>query len=54
MTALTWLITIALLALSPQFVFRHDRRNIDGERYVELCGGLYQRPETWVCVEIGR
>lgn len=51
---LTWLLTIMLLALQPQFVFRHDRRNFDGYRYVELCGGLYQQPYTWACIEVAR
>lgn len=52
MTALTWLITIALLALSPQFRFAVDKRESDGERYVSVCGWLYQRPWTLACVDI--
>lgn len=54
MTAITWLITVALLALSPQFRFTHDRRSFDGERYVSMCGGIFQRPETWACIEVKR
>lgn len=54
MTVLVWLITIALLAVSPSFRCTSDRRQFDEERYTELCGGLYQRPETWACIETGR
>jgi len=49
-----WLITGGLLALNPEFRCSRDRRSFDGERYVELCGGLYQKPETWACLEVAR
>jgi hypothetical protein len=49
-----FVVTFVLLSLSPEFRFAHDRRECDGERYVELCAGLYQRPETWACVEVAR
>lgn len=51
---LTWLVALALLSLQPRFCFTHDRRNFDGDRYVEFCGGIYQQPYTWVCVEVPR
>jgi hypothetical protein len=47
-----FLVTLALLWPLPQFRFTRDRRNFDGERFTELCGGLYQQPYTWACVEI--
>lgn len=52
--AITWLVTVGLLSLHPDCCFTRDRRNMDGHRYVELCAGLYQRPETWACVEVPR
>ena len=52
MTFLTWLVTLVLLAPSPEFRFTHDRCNYDGDRFYQLCGGLYQRPETWACIEV--
>lgn len=54
MSAVAWLITIGLLALSPECRFTHDRRSFDGERYVELCAGLYQKPVTWACMDVSR
>jgi hypothetical protein len=54
MTTLAWLATMAMLCLSPHFVCTSDKRHIDGERYTTTCGGLYQRPETWSCVEVAR
>ena len=49
-----FLITIALLALSPQFRIVADKRESDGERYVSVCGWLYQKPWTMSCLEAGR
>jgi hypothetical protein len=54
MSVVIWLLTIALLALSPQFRLRHDRMSFDGERFVSMCAGWYQVSETWACVEVGR
>jgi hypothetical protein len=51
---ISFLVTLAMLWPSPDFRFRYDRRAFDGERYVEFCAGLYQRPETWACVEVQR
>jgi hypothetical protein len=53
-TAVGFLLHLATLCLSPEFRFTHDRREADGERYTEICGGLYQRPTTWECVEVRR
>lgn len=36
MSVAIWLLTIALLSLSPQFRFTRDRCNYDGERFVQL------------------
>lgn len=54
MTVITWLIAIAMLALCPQFHCVADRRDIDGDRYVEICGWIFQRPETSACLEVGQ
>jgi hypothetical protein len=49
-----FLATLAMLWMRPGFVFSHDRRECDGERYVEVCAGLRLRPETWACAEFAR
>jgi hypothetical protein len=49
-----FLFTLVLLWPSPDFRLRYDRRECDGERYVSICAGLFQRPETWTCVEVKR
>ncbi len=54
MNTLTWPLVVALLSLSPEFRCTHDRRESDGERYMSACGGLYQIPESWTCVEVAR
>ena len=54
MNILTWPLVIVLLALSPEFRCSSDRRESDGERYTSVCAGLFQRAETWTCVEVGR
>lgn len=54
MTAIGWLFALLLLALSPEYRCRIDRRNYDGERVTVWCGGLFQKTETWVCVEVAR
>lgn len=51
---ISFVVTLVLLSLSPEFRLRHDRRECDGERYVSICAGLYQRPETWTCIEVER
>lgn len=51
---LAFLVTILLLSLHPDFRLSVDRRERDGERYGVVCGGLYQRPETWTCLEVPR
>jgi hypothetical protein len=51
---IAFILHLATLCLSPEFRFTHDRRSSDGERYTEICGGLYQRPTTWECVEVRR
>lgn len=52
MQLIVWLITVGVLALQPDFCFTVDRRNFDGEKYTELCGGLYQKTRTWTCIEV--
>lgn len=55
MTAfVSFLAAAVLLAMQPRVCFTHDARNFDGYRYTEYCVGLFQRPETWVCVEVPR
>lgn len=49
-----WLIAVGLLSLFPDFRCSHDKRQFDGERYTEICGGRYQQPETWACIEVPR
>jgi hypothetical protein len=51
---ISFLVTLALLGLHPDFRVRVDRRECDGERYVVACVGLYQRAETWACGEWAR
>jgi hypothetical protein len=51
MTTLIWLVTIALLALSPQFRIVADKRESDGERYVTVCAYVRLRPATMACLE---
>lgn len=49
-----FLISALLLSFSPDVRYSKDKRNYDGYHYTEYCVGLYQRPETWVCVEVRR
>lgn len=51
---IAFVVTIALLSLSPDFRFSVDRRECDGYRYTEICGGLFQQPTTWTCLEVPR
>lgn len=47
----------ALLALATpwnDWRWTGDRRESDGDRYVEFCVGQYQIPETWTCVDVDR
>lgn len=52
------MLTIILFALANAFSSHHDwrasvdRRSFDGERYIEVCVGRYQQPETWTCIEV--
>lgn len=51
---IAFLLTALLLCPLPDFRTTADRRTFDDERYTEFCVGLYQRPETWACVEVPR
>lgn len=52
MTAFLFVLHVVLMALSPQSRFSRDVCNYDGDRFVSLCAGLYQIPETWTCLEV--
>lgn len=54
LSALPWLLVLALLSFLPDFNCSIDPRNFEGERYTSICGARYQRPETMVCVEVSR
>jgi hypothetical protein len=51
-TLLGGLLSFVLLALQPRFVFRTDRREFDGDRYLSVCGGLYQQTASFVCADV--
>lgn len=51
---LHFLLSVLLLSASPQVRYSKDRREFDGERYTEYCVGLFQRAETWACIEVPR
>lgn len=52
MTVISWLVSVVLVSLSPQVRYRRDVCNYDGDRFVSLCAGLYQIPESWSCIEV--
>jgi hypothetical protein len=51
---IVFIVTAALLWPLPSFRVRVDRRESEGERYVSACVGVFQRAETWACVEVAR
>lgn len=43
---------LLILALSPDFRVRVDRRSDDHGRYSVVCAGIFERAETWSCFEL--
>lgn len=54
MNLLSWIVAVVYLSTFPTVRYTRDRREFDGERYTEYCAGLFQVPETWVCVDVPR
>lgn len=52
LSTIAWLLQLMPLVVQPDFCFTSDRRNYDGDRFTEYCGGLYQKTATWRCLEV--
>ena len=52
MTFAAFILHVILTALSPQARFTRDVCNYDGDRFVQVCAGLFQIPESWLCLEV--
>lgn len=52
MIVLEFILHVILTATSPQARFTRDLCNYDGDRFVSLCAGLFQIPESWTCIEV--
>ncbi len=44
---------LSFLAAQPGFTVRVDRCPYD-RRVTHVCGGIYQKTETWVCIEVSQ